>query len=269
MSKYPFLIGVSLFLGAALLPGIAGADGTVRISTGIEYASGDYGSSAEIEETYVPISLTIAGGRLSARLTVPYLSVTGPETALYGGLEGEVDPVGSPNVRESGLGDVIGAVTVFDLISSNRHGLAVDLTGKIKFGTADAATGLGTGENDYSVLVDAYKFIDGGALVVTAGYKIRGEPAGVTLDDVFLGSVGSLFEVGKRARFGIFYDYREASLLNGDELRELSLFGSHRLSGAWSVQYYVFRGLSDSSPDWGAGMHFGVNLPRNLSRQRD
>ena len=32
------------------------------------------------------------------------------------------------NVHESGLGDVVGSLTVFDVISSNRLGIAVDLT---------------------------------------------------------------------------------------------------------------------------------------------
>lgn len=272
MNKQLACLGMSLCLWTTLLPGLARPaddDIRVRIATGIEYTSGDYGGSTELEETYVPVTLSVTGGRVGARLTVPYLTVSGPESALYGDPGGEVDVVSDPQAREGGLGDVVGALTVFDLISSPKYGLAVDLTGKIKFGTADAETGLGTGENDYSVLVDMYKFIDRGALLATAGYKFRGEPAGVRLDNVFLGSLGALFDVGNRSRFGLFYDYREASLTDTDELRELSLFAAHDLGNSWRVQYYVFTGLTDSGPDWGAGLHIGINLPGIPSRQRD
>jgi len=163
----------------------------------------------------------------------------------------------------------VGSLTIFDVIFSRKLDLAIDLTAKVKLGTADVATGLGTGENDYSVLIDVYKFLDRGALVGTAGYKFRGEPAGVALNDVFLGSFGGLFDVGERTRLGIFYDYREASLQDADELREVTLFGSHDLSSTWRMHYYVFSGLTDNGPDWGAGLQFGVNLPMVFSRHRD
>ena len=272
VSKQLVLLGASVCLGATLSAGAAKSEDTVadiRIATGIEYTTGDYGGSGDIDETYAPFTLSVTGGRMGARLTVPYLSVSGPEAVLHGETDGEVNPADTPQVRESGLGDIVASVTVFDVIDSRRLDLAVDLTGKIKFGTADARTGLGTGEDDYSVLVDVYKFVGRGALVGTVGYKFRGEPEGVSLEDVMLGSVGALVDVGARSRFGLFYDYREASLLDADELRELSLFGSHDLNGAWRMQYYIFTGFTNSGPDWGAGLNVGVNLPRSASRYRD
>ena len=114
-----------------------------------------------------------------------------------------------------------------------------------------------------------YKFTERGALVGTFGYKVRGEPAGVTLYDVFVGSVGGLVDIGIKSRFGLFYDYREASLLNGDPLRELSVFGSHDLGRAWRMQYYLFTGFTDSGPDWGGGVQFGINLPMYSMRHAE
>jgi len=54
---------------------------------------------------------------------------------------------------------------VFDVLSSSSGDLAMDLTGKIKFGTADEDKGLGTGEQDYSLQADVFRFFDGATLM--------------------------------------------------------------------------------------------------------
>lgn len=270
MNKQSALLGVSFLLWSPFLAlaAYAGDSQTsYRVASGLEYTTGDYGGTVSIDEVYVPFTFSATRGRISARVTVPYLSVDGPAAALYGDLIDAAEPGATESVTESGIGDVVASLTVFDVITSSRLGVAVDLTGKVKIGTADPDRGLGTGENDYTFLVDIYKFTEHGALIGTFGYKFRGEPAGVALEDVFVGSVGGLVETGDRSRFGLFYDYREASLLNGDELREVSVFGSHDLGRAWRFQYYLFSGFTDSGPDWGCGVQFGINLPMHAMRQ--
>ena len=237
--------------------------GTVRIATGIEYSSGTYGGTDDINETYAPVSVSFNGGRVSARLTVPYLSVEGPFVTLTDTGEELLD-----TETQSGLGDVLASLTVYDVLYSESLGMAFDLTGRVKFGTADPDNGLGPGENDYSMLGDVYKFFDRVTLMGTLGYKFRGDPAGLDLNDVMIGSVGGLCDCGQRARFGVFYDYREASLADGDEVRELMLFASKDLNRAWQLQYFVFKGFTDNGPEWGGGLQLGVNLPRPQSRDR-
>jgi hypothetical protein len=272
MNRPLALLGAAFLISAPFLAESAMAaepQTSFRVASGLEYTTGDYGGTTSIDEVYVPFTFSATRGRINARITVPYLRVDGPAAALYGEADDAVEPGTAQAVSESGLGDVVASLTVFDVITSSRLGLAVDLTGKVKIGTADAEKGLGTGENDYTLLVDVYKFTERGALIGTLGYKIRGEPAGVALEDVFVGSVGGLVETGSRSRFGLFYDYREASLLNGDELRELSVFGSHDLGQAWRLQYYLFSGFTDSGPDWGGGVQFGINLPVHSVRHQD
>ena len=237
--------------------------GTTRIATGIEYSSGTYGGTEDIIETYVPVSVSFNGARLSARLTVPFLKVEGPFVTLADTGE-EIVAIGT----DSGLGDVLASLTVYDVVYSDSHDIALDLTGKVKFGTADPDKNLGTGENDYSVLADVYKFFDRVTLMGTLGYKFRGDPAGLDLNDVIIGSAGGLCDCAKRTRFGLFYDFREASLTDGDEVRELMLFASRDLNHAWQLQYFVFKGFTDSGPEWGAGLQLGVNLQRPRTRER-
>lgn len=222
-------------------------------STGMEFSSGEYGGTDVIEDLYVPISARMDYQRLSFELTVPYLSVRAPSGSTITEPGGE--PVaGSGEMRtESGLGDVIAGVTVYDVFYSDELGVALDLTGKVKFGTADEAKGLGTGEQDYTVRADLFKFYEQFTLLASAGYKFRGDTEYLDLENVLIGSLGGVYALNEKVRFGLMYDYREAALMDGDAVSELSAFTSRRISDRVQMQFYAFTGFSDSSADWGAG----------------
>ena len=254
------------FLGCAAMlqcvPAVADDyDSTFSISTGVNITRGTYGGTEDIEDIYVPLTASLDYGRVAFRLTVPYLSVSAPEGTIY-------DPGGTPlpgsgaMTTESGLGDVIGSATFYDVVSSERLGLAMDLTGKIKFGTADEDKGLGTGESDYSVQADFYKFFDKLTVMSSVGYKFRGDPVGVDLEDVLMASVGSTYKFTPDVNGGLFYDYRESAITGGDSIQELTAFVSRRVTEDWRLQVYALTGFSDSSPDWGAG----VTMKRVLNR---
>ena len=236
-------------------------DPEFTLSTGIDVTSGTYGGDVDIEDTYVPLTATVDHGRVAFRLTVPYLSVKAPEGTIF-------DPGGEPLpgsgalTTESGLGDIIGSVTFYDVISSEALGLAVDLTGKVKFGTADEDKGLGTGESDYSVQADFYKFVDDFTLLSSVGYKFRGDPTGLDLNDVFVASLGGTYKFTPDVNGGLFFDYRESSISGGDTVQELSAFVSRRVNENWRLQVYGLTGFTDSSPDWGGG----IRIKRILGR---
>ena len=227
---------------------------TVSWSTGIEYASGTYGGTVDIEDFYVPIIARIGFERVSFELTVPYLSVRAP-TGTVLPEPGEEPVFGSgPITTESGLGDLIAGLTLYDVFYSAERNIALDLTGKIKFGTADETKGLGTGEQDYTLRADLFKFFERITLLGSAGYKFRGDPPGLDLKNVLLGSVGGVYAMTEKSRFGLIYDYRESALADGDAVSELSAFVSRSLTDSWQIQFYAFTGFSDSSADWGAGI---------------
>ena len=236
-------------------------DTELSLSVGVDFTTGTYGGEEDIEETYIPLAATIDSGRFTFRLTMPHLSVTGPEGTIF-------DPGGVPIpgtgelVTESGLGDIIGSVTMYDVIDVERLDLVMDLTGKIKFGTADEDKGLGTGENDYSVQADFYKFADQLTLVGSVGYKFRGDPPGYDLDNVLMASVGSTYKFTPNVNGGLFFDYRESAIPGTDSVQELSVFVSRRITDDWRLQLYALTGFTDSSPDWGGG----VRIKRALIR---
>ena len=154
-------------------------DAIVKLTTGVDYTSGNYGGDVDIEDWYVPVTATIDYGRFGFRLTVPYLSVRAPSGTVIIDPGGEPLPGSGARTTESGLGDIIGSVTLYDVINNRDLGIALDITGKIEFGTADENKGLGTGEHDYSVQADFYKFFGQLTLLGSAGYEVPGDPSDI------------------------------------------------------------------------------------------
>jgi hypothetical protein len=228
-------------------------DPIITLSVGTEFTSGTYGGDVDIEDTYVPFAANVDYGNIAFRLTVPYLSVVAPEGTIIGP-GGEILPGSGELTTESGLGDVIGSVTFFNVVYSQRLGLAMDLTGKVKFGTADEDKGLGTGENDYTVQADLYKFAGKFTWLGSGGYVFRGDPPGIDLGNTLKASLGGTYRFTPDVIAGLFFDYRESAISGNDSIQELSGFVSRRLSKDWRIQGYVLTGFTDSSPDWGAGL---------------
>jgi hypothetical protein len=254
-------VPAAAMLACCVLPGMALAEGPrFTLGAGAEYTTGDYGGDESVDEFYLPITATLDLERVSFRLTVPYLSVRAPELTTITGPDGQPVVGEGPRVTESGIGDVLAAVTLFDALSSSSGDLAMDVTGKVKFGTADVDQGLGTGEQDYSLQADVYRFFEQATVMGTLGYALRGDPADYDLSDTFFASVGTSYAIADGMRIGAFFDFREASVPDSDDLQELSAWISTRLGENGRAQFYVLGGLGDSSPDWGAGLSFSMNF---------
>jgi hypothetical protein len=234
--------------------GSANDDLKLKLSTAVDFTSGEYGGADDIEDTYIPVTLSAETGRLGFRVTIPHLSVRAPSGTIITDPGG--DPVLGPGPlkTERGLGDIIGAVTLYDVVNDRDLGIALDLTAKIKFATADEDKGLGTGENDYSIQADVYKYLDDLTLLVSGGYKVRGDPSGLDLENVLFASVGGVYQFASRTRGGLIYDFRESAFSSGDDIQELTGFVSQQLSDAWRIQAHVLTGFGDASPDWGGGV---------------
>jgi hypothetical protein len=246
------ILGVVLALANA---SVAAGDEQASLTwtTGMEFSSGKYGGAEVIEDLYVPITARLDYQRFTFELTVPYLSVRAPSGSTITEPGGEPVAGSGELSTESGLGDVIAGVTVYDVFYSDDLGVALDVTGKIKFGTADEVKGLGTGGQDYTVRADLFKFYEHFTLLGSAGYKFRGDTADLDLEDVFIGSLGGVYTLNEKRRFGLMYDYRESALIDGDAISELSAFTASRINDSLQIQFYAFTGFSDSSADWGAG----------------
>lgn len=165
--------------------------------------------------------------------------------------------VATTRSTEQGFGDIV-AAAVFHAIDTK--GLLVDITGKIKFATASDTKGLGSGKNDYALQVEADKafgraYINGGI-----GHKWLGDPVGISLRNVWYGSIGGGFKPTADTTVGMSYDYGQAARSGGTAGQEVSLYASQRLTKNIKLNGSVFQGLSNGSPDWGVGIGLAYNF---------
>lgn len=231
--------------------------GEVRLTTGVDYSSGDYGEAQDTDILYIPVAVRYANDPWTLRLTVPYIRIEGPGSVVGGGDAGIViGGGGAQRTTESGIGDVVASAT-YTLPDLASQGTFVDLTGKVKFGTADEEKRLGTGENDYYLQIDLARTYGQMTPLATLGYRFVGEPAGSTLDDVVYFSVGGSYKFSPKTSAGLLYDFREAASPSSDDSSEIFGYVNYKLNPNWSWTVYGATGFTDGSPDLNVGVQVG------------
>ncbi len=225
------------------------------VTLGAEYSTGDYGVSKTTTIWYFPVSLKRQTDTTALSVTVPYLVVRGPGVVLPGIGGARIVRRGAVTRTrtEDGLGDVLLSGS-YRLAAETGNRPRVDLTGKIKLGTADENENLGTGENDLAVQVDLEKGFDRNLFFGSVGYWVLGDPPGVNLKNVLYGSLGFSHGLDETKSVGLVLDAQEAAVSGGPNRLEVSGFLSSRITTSSKLQLYALAGLADGSPDWGAGV---------------
>jgi hypothetical protein len=228
------------------------AEDVFRLSTGFDFSSGRYGGTDVTDILYIPVIGKYESGDLTLKLTVPYIRITGP-----GGIRYDLGQLGQPlasttRTTSSGLGDI---VTSADYNFYSVDSLDLDVVGKVKFGTADANKGLGTGKNDFSAQIDGYYYtLDETTLFATVGYRFYGSPvANVTLNDILYGEIGANRKMDNKASAGaMLYMAQSPSIYSANQL-EATVYISNKISHGTIVQVNASMGLASGSPDYGLG----------------
>lgn len=226
------------------------AEGNPAVSLGFDYSSGNYGSQTRTETWALPFSLKYRTDAWSLRVSTAWLRVHGA-----GDVTAEGDPLsasGVPSTNE-GMGDIVATAT-YNLIDERTRWVGLDLSGKIKFGTASTSKFLGTGKNDYTVQAELFKPVDKWTSFLNLGYKWKGDPDAIEYRNVWLGSVGTDYRVAPTLSLGGSYDWQQAVTATSDPVSEAMLYLNFRLNAASRLNVYAVAGFSDASPDWGSGM---------------
>ena len=231
------------------------AEGIFSFTSGVDYSSGKYGQSDSTDITYIPFMTKYETDNTTLKLTVPWVQITGPGDVIGGSTPIVLGKSNRPITTESGLGDTVMTAThTIARVSTGNDTLILDLTGKVKFATASVSKGLGTGKNDYSISLDAYKAItNNSTLFGDIGYKLLGDPSGINLNNVWFGTVGLSYKLSQNSSTGLIADTRQATQNNSAPLRELTVFLSHKFNEQYKLQSYITHGYSDTSTDWGGG----------------
>jgi hypothetical protein len=258
-----------LLLGLSMQGARADDSGHVTASVGADYSSGKYGTPFETEIWDVPLSVGYEADRWSVRLTVPFISISGagnvipgvgrvkndnPQGRGRGNSSGGVTPppVVETSGSASGLGDVVAQAT-YGLVRDDAARFGLDVTGKIKLGTADENKGLGTGKNDYGLNLDAYKGFGAWTLFGGAGYTKYGSSIYIPLHGGWNGNLGAGYKLDSANTIGAYYYYRQRISDYGYTQSEGTAYWNHRFDDNLRLQAYALAGFSDGSPDWGVG----------------
>lgn len=248
-------MAIAGLMAVAMQPAMAGDSAAFTLSSGVDYSSGKYGTKDRTDITSVPVIGKLEYQDWVFKLTVPYVTITGPGN-ISPGIGKFKDTTTTKRTTESGLGDIVAAAT-YTVYGDGQSRPGVDLTGKVKFGTADEQKGLGTGENDYIAQVDLYQSFGDFTAMGSIGYRVYGDTNSAPLDNVFFGSVGGTYKLAPSTSIGVSYDYRPSIVSNGSELSEMTAFLNHKIADHWKAQAYLVKGFADGSPDYGGGVLVG------------
>ncbi len=243
---------------AGISQGQTAEAGSTSIITGIDFSQGDYGDAETTEMLYLPLTIKYSHFPWTAKVTIPWLSITGPESVTAG--SGTVLARGDSDgavATDSGIGDTtISLGFALDTLWQAAGSTYVDLTGKIKIPTADAEARLGTGETDYQLLLDVAKVFDTVTPFVTLGYKWMGDTAETDYNNVFSLSLGADKKLTQNYSAGLIHDWMQAVTDNADPRRELMGYLNWRTTPKLSINLYGVLGFSDASPDQSIGLQF-------------
>lgn len=216
------------------------------------YSEGDFGTGSNTKIWYVPTYFVYRQGNVKLKLTVPYISVESQGAVVSGG--SVIGRTGTAQTtREGGLGDIWleGKYTV------RGSGAMPDLVpyAKVKFGTASASRGLGTGKNDYESGLDL-EWVVGSSVFpfATLGYRVVGKPANTNLRNILTYDAGSSFMVATQHVLTLMYSGRQSAQPGFPAASDAIAAWNYDLTPGNGFQVYVDKGLSTGSPNYSVGI---------------
>jgi len=260
--KKLFLFVILLSMGISMHPAWAELDedapgeSVVRVSATMGYHTsfGSYGNTIDTRITYMPFITKLKYDAWTAKITVPYLQISGPDSVIGGGddiISGQAASL--VRKKHSGLGDIVVGITRRFLLGDPRTGL--DITGKIKLPTADEDRNLGTGKFDYTLetglshIFENRIFVNG-----KAGRTFKGSTPSLNLHDVWRGSVGAGYSFVEGSSLGVNYEYHQSASDSGKPFSQATLYLGQPLSESWDAQLYVAKGFTDGAAEYGSGV---------------
>ncbi len=219
--------------------------------TSLTFSSGDFGTDTTTNTFYWPLTIARLFDKGDVAFTLPFIyQQTGPGIAALAGRPFQVrnNTAGSEN-DTGGVGDLLlkGRYLVFNETSQafNLYTYA-----QIKFPTADDAKGLGTGEFDESLGLEANKPLnDLWTIYGDIGYTFIGDPPAVDLNNEFSYRVGVGYQVTKETQTTLSYQEKTALLDNHDNPRDIIVGLNHAMNQDITLYGDLGFGLSNGSPD--------------------
>ena len=230
-------------------------DYIVKLSILPEYSEGKYGTGHTTRILEVPLrGEWSATDRLNLILTVPYLWVRGRgDIAIVNGRPVRIVSRHPGQVTtEDGLGDILAEVN-YTLLEDKD--LVPDITPflEIKFPTADASRGLGTGEFDEKLGTYVSKKIGAEWTThVDLSYTFVGSPSHTELRNIFEWSVGLSYDLTPSLKLSGYIEGATAVSRNQQNPLDLRFVSEYKLTKHIQLTAGGSAGLSHGSADFTA-----------------
>ncbi|MHB1230290.1 MAG: hypothetical protein ACYCY3_08290 [Halothiobacillus sp.] len=243
-------------LSGCVLCGVAQAEPVFTLSNSAAFFQGKYGTDKNIDIYYDATDLQLADDNWQLKLTLPVISIKNlPQGAILTG--GNVTTIStSTQTRDSsGIGDVWleGRYKIFA-----GSGLTPSISpyAKVKFGTASADKGLGTGLNDY----EAGVFVQQAATpelfpFAKVGYRVVGKPAGSDYRNIATYQVGASYALSINSFITPMFSGAQSIVRGGPSPADFIVAWNYNLTAKGSgIQVYVDKGLTNGSANYGIGI---------------
>ncbi|MGC9128886.1 MAG: hypothetical protein ACP5GA_09175 [Acidithiobacillus sp.] len=221
------------------------------------FYQGSFGTGSTLNIFYNATYLQYQQDRLRLKLTVPELSVSGlPNGAvLSGGSVISRKSAATQTHSASGIGDIWLAAHYTALPAQGLMPAIVPFA-KVKFGTASASQGLGTGKNDYELGLGLDETI-GTRIFPFAhiAYRFVGNPPGDNLRNIWTYDLGSSFALDHRNILTGMFSGAQSEQPGYSGPADLIVAWNYNITSAGTgLQLFVDKGLSNGSPDYGVGL---------------
>lgn len=246
-----------------------------RVSATVNYSSGSYGTDSKTNIVYAPMTVRRIFRDGDVSLTIPFVSISGtgavrlvggvptrtgnPTASAVGALTGSgrgKNPGATPlssATTDSGLGDIILRGRYY-LIEEGTILPLVALTGKIKFPTADADRGLGTGEFDEGFGIELTKRLSERWLAyLDGGYTFIGDAPNTDFNNRWWYDIGLGYDVTDEFHVSVFYEEYRALVNTVNNARDLLALAHYVVNDTVRVTGSALVGLSNGAPNYGVG----------------
>ena len=239
-----------------------------QIITGFSYLEGDFGTGTTAQTIYMPFTLRYLGERFDVGLNIPF--VYKDSSAAISIIDGRPirirnDPVSNIiDLIAPGVGDlsVKGRLYLFDDPGTDSFLPAITPTARVKFPTADASEGLGTGEYDFGLGLELDKQVENFFLFADFGYTFIGNPPGTNLRDQISAGTGVGYQILKSLSASVTYAWSRALVSGTDDPMDIITNVSWRITRTFTWTPFVSFGLTDGSPDYAVGFSLSKRFGR-------
>ncbi len=251
-----------------------------RVNATVNFSSGTYGTDSTTNILYAPMTVRRLFRDGDVSLTIPFVAISGTgavrlvggvptrtgtnaatatggaAVAAAGGSGAGKGPGAAPlssSTTDGGLGDIILRGRYY-LVEESALVPLVALIGRIKFPTADAEAGLGTGEFDEGVGVELTKSLtDRWLAFLDGGYNIIGDAPGANFNNQWWFDVGVGYDVTTNLHMSLFYEEYRALVDTVNNYRDLLALTNYVVNDTVHLTGSLLVGLSNGAPNYGFG----------------